>query len=110
MFFSTDILIYIFSEIVAHVDEIEKIKNFNEGENTKTRWRFFVHNNDGKRIQVTLWNNEIVKFQPCIKLGNVSYFYFNCKKDYKIAFTIIIVFYFDFTIILFTTVVTRFRH
>ncbi|XP_043462896.1 uncharacterized protein LOC122498949 isoform X2 [Leptopilina heterotoma] len=58
-------------EIVAYIDEIEEIRTFGgeKSKEAKRRWRIYVHNNDGKRIQVTFWNKEIEKWNSLIQLG-----------------------------------------
>ena len=74
------LLIHIFSEIVAFVDEIENTKIFGEPTKEKKRWRIFFKTNEGKRIQVTMWNKEIDRLQDKIKLGHVMFstiIYFN---------------------------------
>lgn len=60
------------SEIVAQIDEIENPRTFGTGQDTKKRQHIFVNNNNGRRIQVTLWNETIEKFKSNLQLGYVS--------------------------------------
>lgn len=63
----------------------------------KVRMRFFIHNNDNRIVQVTLWNQEVERFRNIIKLGHVSlnliilnkYFltYFNIIRFFKCTIT-----------------------
>lgn len=56
-------------EIVGYVDEIEGV--IIVGPELKKVFKFFLNNGQGNRIQVKVWQNEIERVIPIIKLNHV---------------------------------------
>lgn len=60
--------------IIGYVDKIGELiqtKNRSTQEALKI-FKFILNNGDGMEVQCVIWNNDIAKFEPFIKLNNVS--------------------------------------
>lgn len=55
--------------LVGIVESIEDPRLFGETKKEKKRWRFYVNNNEGQRIQIAVWNHEIERLKNKIFLG-----------------------------------------
>ena len=56
--------------VVAYIDELQAPKKVKNG--TKDLFKLVVNNNEGSRIEITIWNNVIPKYANFFKINGVS--------------------------------------